>query len=77
MAENLKAEFKPTVPLTIHWDGKLLEDISSKKIVDRLPILVSRLGVDQLLCVPKLPSGTGEAAATAVYDVTVAWGIAD
>ena len=77
MAENLKAEFKPTVPLTIHWDGKLLEDISSKKVVDWLPILVSGLGVDQLLCVPKLPSGTGEAAATAVYDVTVAWGIAD
>jgi len=44
IAENLKAEFKPTVPLTIHWDGKLLEDISSKEIVDQLPILVSGLG---------------------------------
>ena len=77
IAESLRAEFKPTVPLTIHWDGKLLEDISSKEIVDRLPILVSGQGVDQLLCVPKLPSGTGEAAAAAVYEATVAWNIAD
>ena len=58
IAANLKAEFRPGVPLTIHWDGKLLEDICRKEIVDRLPVLVSGVGVDQLLAVPKLLSGT-------------------
>jgi len=35
--------------------------------------LVSGLGVYQLPCVPKLSSGTGEAAVAAVHDATVAW----
>ena len=77
IAANLKAEFRPGVPLTIHWDGKLLEDICSKEIVDRLPVLVSGVGVDQLLAVPKLLSGTGEASAAAVYEAVVAWNICD
>ena len=45
--------------------------------MDRLPILVSGHGVDQLLAVPKLPSGSGEASATAVYEAAVAWGVCD
>jgi hypothetical protein len=77
IAENLKAEFKPGVPLTVHWDGKLLADICSKEVVDRLPILVSGVGVDQLLAVPKLSCGTGEASASAVYEAAVAWNITD
>jgi len=77
IAENLKSEFKPGVPLTIHWDGKLLEDICSKEIVDRLPVLVSGDGIDQLLGVPKLSSGTGEASASAVYEAAITWNIAD
>ena len=32
-------------------------------------------GADQILAVPKLPSGTGEACASAVYESVVAWGI--
>ena len=58
IAANLKAEFRTGVPLTIHRDGKLLEDICSEEIVNRLPVLVSGVGVDQLLAVPKLLSGT-------------------
>lgn len=77
IAEGLKADFAPTVPLTIHWDGKLLPDITGKETVDRLPILVSGEGVDQLLSVPKMLSGTGQAAATAVYKASAAWGICD
>lgn len=77
IAENLKAAFRPGVPLTIHWDGKLLEDISNKEIVDRLPVLVSGVSVDQLLGVPKLSSGTGEASAAAVYEAVIAWNISD
>jgi len=56
IAENLKADFRPDVLLTICWDGKILPDITGKESVDRLPILVSGVGVDQLLAVPKLSS---------------------
>jgi len=77
IAEGLKADFTTDVPLTIHWDGKMLEDISGTDTVDRLPILVSGNRVLQLLAVAKLPSGTGAATASAVYDASMAWGICD
>ncbi|KAF0708425.1 Uncharacterized protein FWK35_00031509, partial [Aphis craccivora] len=60
--------FKPDCPLTVHWDGKILPDITGKDNVDRLPILVSGDGVSKLLSVPKLESGTGEAISNAVID---------
>lgn len=75
--ESLKKEFKPDIPLTIHWDGKLIEDILGHETVDRLPILVSGLGVDQLLGVPKLCRGTGEAYASAVHDTILSWNLSD
>ena len=37
-----------------------MEDIGSKEIVDRLPVIVSSQGVDQLLGVPKLVAATGD-----------------
>ena len=52
-----------------------MEDICKKEVVDRLPVLVSGVGVDQLLGVPKLSSGTGEASASAVYEAAMAWNI--
>ncbi|KAK9892722.1 hypothetical protein WA026_021913 [Henosepilachna vigintioctopunctata] len=77
VAESLKSEFKPSSSLTIHWDGKLIEDITGHKTVDRLPILVSGHGVDQLLAVPKLERGTSEACASAVYDAINSWNLSD
>lgn len=77
LAKNLKTNFSPNVPLTVHWDGKLLEDISGQEVVDRLPILVSGQSVDQLLGDPKIESGSGELTATAVYETVSSWGIAD
>lgn len=73
----MKTNFSPNVPLTVHWDGKMLEDISGQEVVDRLPILVSGQSVDQLLGVPKIESGSGELTATAVYETVSSWGIAD
>lgn len=75
IAECLKSEFKPEVPLTIHWDAKMCEDISGYEKVDRLPILVSGEGIDQLLSVPKLSRGTGEATATAVFETILNWNL--
>lgn len=61
----------------MHWDGKLMTDISGKEVVDRLPILVSGVDIDQLLNVPKLPSGTGESMAEAVNKTIDEWGLSD
>ena len=41
--------------------GKMMEDIVGRETVDHLPTLISGEGIDQLLAVPKLSSGKGEA----------------
>jgi len=76
VSTRLKAEFQSGIPLVIHWDGKLIQDLTSKEKVDRLPILVSGKGISQLLSVAKLPSGTGEAQAAAVHSAIEDWKIA-
>ena len=76
-SRNLRSEFSASVPLTVHWDGKLMEDLTSKEHVDRLPVLISGVGVEQLLGVPKLSSGTGEAQAAAVISCLEKWDITD
>jgi hypothetical protein len=55
----------------------MIQDITGHETVDRLPILVSGKGVDQLLAVPKLVSGTGESAACAVYEAALSRGLCD
>jgi hypothetical protein len=65
---KLKSEFNPQKPLVLHWDGKLMQDLTGDNKVDRLPIIVSGSGTEQLLCVPKLCSGTGLAMAEALMD---------
>jgi hypothetical protein len=40
-AAELKAEFNPQKPMLLHWDGKLIEDLTGDQKVDRLPIIVS------------------------------------
>jgi hypothetical protein len=74
---NIKTEFQGNTPLVVHWDGKLIPDLTGKEKVDRLPVLVSGKGLSQLLTVAKLPSGTGEAQAAAVFGAIEDWGIAD
>ena len=60
-AAEIKSAFKPNVPLTVHWDGKMLPvSASSKELVDRCAILVSGDGVMKLLAVPALPKSTSE-----------------
>jgi hypothetical protein len=66
---------KLNVPLTVHWDGKLLPDLCSKAKVERLPIIVSGRDVDQLLAVPKLANGTGEAMADSLAKALEEWKI--
>jgi hypothetical protein len=74
IAVSLKSVFQPEVPLTIHWDGKMIENMTGHESVDHLPILVSGKGVDQILAVPKVP---GESAASTVYETAFSWGLCD
>jgi hypothetical protein len=74
-ARKIKDEFNVDVSLTIHWDGKLLTELTGSEKVDRLAILVSGGGVQQLLAVPKLENGTGKAIAEAIYESINDWGI--
>ena len=37
-AAEIKESFSLTVPLTVHWDGKLMPSLTNGEVVDRLPI---------------------------------------
>lgn len=52
-----------------------MPDLTGKENVDRLPILVSTMGETKLLGIPKLPAGTGQAEAQAVYNAIREWGL--
>lgn len=76
LAEEIKQSFRPQTPLTVHWDGKILpQDDASRG--DRFAILVTGQGVEKLLGMLRLPVGTGEAVATAVYESLEDWGMCD
>jgi len=77
LCAHLKQQFTARVPLVIHWDGKLLRDITGQEHVDRLPIIIKGASISQLLTVAKLPSGTGEAQAKAVCDAVNDWDVQD
>jgi len=68
-AKELQASFTPNCLLIIHWDGKMLPALESKESVERLAVLVSGDRVMKLLGVPKLPNGTREAEAIAVFNL--------
>jgi hypothetical protein len=74
MVTKDKAAFQPHNPLLLHWDGKLLPAIDgSKETVDRVAILVSGHGIERLLAVAKIQSGTGEAQASACLHAMDDW----
>ncbi|XP_050531107.1 uncharacterized protein LOC126899896 [Daktulosphaira vitifoliae] len=62
-ALNLRENFQISLfsNAVVHWDGKLLPSLTSKDLVDRLPIIISS-------GVPKLSEGTGEELAIKVYE---------
>ena len=75
-AARIKEDYTPSKSI-VHWDGKLLPDVTGEVTnnVDRLPVLLSSLvdGTTKLLGVPKLASGSGRAAADAVYEHIKSW----
>ena len=75
LAAEVKASFEPTVPLILHWDGKIMDDFTAPecKRVDRLPILVSGHDVVKLLSVPKLNDGTAPTMTQQVVECIDDW----
>jgi hypothetical protein len=63
--------------LVLHWDGKLLPALTGVEKVDRMAIIVTFQGKEQLLGVPEIPTSSGEQQAMAVYQVVEKWGITD
>ena len=74
-AAALKEEFSGDVPLIVHWDGKLMADLSGKVHVDRLPVIVTGFGISQLLKVSKMSGGTGEEQSSAVMRALEEWNV--
>ena len=54
-----------------------MSDFCGKDIADRLPMVITGHGINQLLCVPKIASGTGENMATAVYNAFQDWNVSE
>lgn len=77
-AASIKAQFTPKIPLLLHWDGKLLIDASGQGMVDRIAILVTGgTEVEQLLGVPKIGRGTGQAQADSCLNALEEWKLKD
>ena len=74
-AAALKSDFSGDTPLVVHWDGKLMADLSGKEHIDRLPIIVSGRGVSQLLKVSKVSGGSGENQSSAVVQCLKEWNL--
>lgn len=79
LANNIRKTFSTSElnAIILHWDGNLLPDLTGKQIVDRLPIIITNNGSEQLLGVPKLLQSTSKAQAEAVYQYLAEWGLMD
>lgn len=68
LGKSLQEEFKPEVPLILHFDGKLLPDPEDGR-KDRLAIVVTGMGLAEILSIPSIPAGTGLAMRGAILKV--------
>jgi len=78
-AAEVKASFDPTVPLILHWDGKIMDDYTGpgRDRVDCLPILVSGQNIVKLLSVPQLHDGTAPTMTRHIVECIDEWGLRD
>ncbi|XP_076060300.1 uncharacterized protein LOC143036625 [Oratosquilla oratoria] len=82
-ATSIKADIMTRIPrdtpLVLHWDGKLLPDItvasSGREKAERIAILASGDGVEFLLGVPKIGSSSGTDQANACLSAINDWGL--
>jgi hypothetical protein len=76
VVEAMHNDIISNAPLLLHWDGKLLPDISDNKTtVDRIAILLTGSGQEMLLGVSKIGHGTGKDQAEACLVTLDNWGL--
>lgn len=63
--------------MLLHFDAKLMLDLTGPSKVDRIAVLVSYNGTTKFLGAPKINSGTGENIAEVVYQRLCQWNIID
>lgn len=57
----------------VHWDGKMLPELTGHKLVERLPIIITHMEGEQLIGVPRLSSSTGMEISKTVFDALNEW----
>lgn len=78
--QEFKTSSRP--PLVLHWDGKLMQDTTDRcspaiANVDRLAVCVTGYGVEKILGIVKIQSGTGNAQANASFQLLHLWEVTD
>lgn len=68
------AELKRSVA---HFDGKMLENLSSHEKLESLPIVITDGELEQLLEIPELQDGKGITQASIIYEVLQDWGLTE
>lgn len=63
--------------MTIHFDGKLMQDLTGRSKVDRIAVLASYNGTIKFLGAPKIQTSSGENIANAVYQCVEQWNLTD
>jgi len=63
--------------VVIHWDSKMLPEITGKSNINLLPIGAKSPGIKQLFGVPGLTLGMGSKVSTAVYKILFEWSLED
>lgn len=61
----------------MHWDSKLLPDLTGRDTIDRLPVIITAPNDEQLLGVPQLSSGRGNEICSALYNTLNDWCLLD
>ena len=74
LAKALKKDFHVNVPLVVHWDGRLMADLSGNEYMDRLAVLISGNGISQLLKLG-ITTRTGEDQARVVVEALQEWNL--
>ncbi|KAG0724894.1 hypothetical protein GWK47_039686 [Chionoecetes opilio] len=77
MAQKIREEFRSGNSLVVHWDGKLVMDLTTKEHVDRLPIIISGLEAPNCSPSPSWAVARERAWGAAVVSALETWGVAD
>ncbi|KYM96046.1 Chondroitin proteoglycan-2 [Cyphomyrmex costatus] len=77
MSQQLKTNLKVGKLLVIHWDGKLLTGVDGRGKFDRLPIVLTSRGTEQLLGAPALDAAKGIDMASAIICTMNEWNVTD